>query len=209
LIRSRHPTFEDTISSGQRRALLSGDAFLQVDHPDIVAQARVIVSGLEAPTDKADALHDWVYSELIKSPALSIPSALEVLQNRRGDCNEHTVLYTALARAAGLPTRIAIGLVWSDDLDGFYYHAWPEVLIEEVEDGVAAGADSNDGDSHWIALDPTLGQRRADATHLKLLEGGIETWTRLLPFLGSLELEVVSTSEPSAPQARTTRGSSP
>ncbi len=105
---------------------------------------------------------------------ISIPSALEVLEQRRGDCNEHTVLFTALARAAGLPTRIAIGIVWSDELEGFYYHAWPEVHL---------------GD--WIWMDPTLGQPVADATHIKLLNGGIASWPSLLPYLGRLEVEVL------------------
>ena len=40
-------------------------------------------------------------------------------------------------------------------------------------------------------MDPTLGQPLADATHIKLLNGGIESWPRLLPYLGKLEIEVL------------------
>ncbi|HQE84349.1 MAG TPA: transglutaminase-like domain-containing protein, partial [Candidatus Hydrogenedentes bacterium] len=104
---------------------------------------------------------------------LSIPSALEVLKSRVGDCNEHTVLFAALARSVDIPTRIALGVVWSEELDGFYYHAWPEVFVGE-----------------WLWMDPTLGQTVADATHVKLLTGDIERWPRLLPFLGKLRIEV-------------------
>ena len=124
---------------------------------------------------KARAIGEWVYDNLEKTAVLSVPSALEVLESKRGDCNEHTVLYVALARAADIPSRIAIGLVWSEDLQGFYYHAWPEVFI----------------DNRWLWTDPTLGQTVADATHVKLFNGGIETWSRLLPYLGSLELEIL------------------
>ncbi|HVS14089.1 MAG TPA: transglutaminase-like domain-containing protein [Thermoanaerobaculia bacterium] len=157
-------------------AHLGADAFVQSGHPAIVEQARAVVAAA-GPTDRerARAIHDWVHQEIAKEPVLSIPSALEVLASRRGDCNEHTVLYTALARAAGVPTRIAIGLVWSDELAGFYYHAWPEVFL--------------DGRWHWT--DPTLGQPTADATHLKLLNGGIETWTGILPALGRIGIEVL------------------
>ncbi len=153
---------------------LAPDAFVQSDHPKIQARANSIVGVEELPWSKARAIHEWVFTRLDKEPVLSIPSALEVLERRAGDCNEHTVLFTALARAVGVPTRIAIGLVWSDELDGFYYHAWPEVFL---------------GD--WIWMDPTLDQSLADATHIKLLNGGIETWPRLMPFLGSLEIEVL------------------
>ncbi|MEO1369353.1 MAG: transglutaminase-like domain-containing protein, partial [Acidobacteriota bacterium] len=134
-----------------------------------------IVGGLETPAEKAAAIYEWVWREVEKVPVMSLPSALEVLEGKKGDCNEHTVLFAALARAAGLPTGIAIGLVWSDELDGFYYHAWPEVLI----------------DDEIHRFDPTLGQVQADATHIKLLEGGISSWPRLLGFLGQLELEIL------------------
>ncbi|MEM1203502.1 MAG: transglutaminase-like domain-containing protein [Acidobacteriota bacterium] len=156
-------------------AYLGSDAFVQSDHPQIVARARAIVGQEEDPWARALAIHDWVFTALDKEPVVSIPSALEVLAQRRGDCNEHTVLFAALARATGLPTRIAIGLVWSDELDGFYYHAWPEVFVG----------------GGWVAMDPTLDQPLADATHLKLIEGGIETWPRLLTYLGRMEIDVL------------------
>lgn len=154
---------------------LAADAFVQSDHETIRQQARDILGGQEDPSQQARLLHDWVFARLDKEAVLSIPSALEVLEKRRGDCNEHTVLFTALARSVGLPTKIAIGLVWSDELAGFYYHAWPEVWV----------------DGRWRPMDPTLDQLQADATHLKLLEGGIESWPRLIPYLGRLEIEVL------------------
>ena len=150
------------------------DAFVQSDHPKIRRQAADIVGDETDPWRRAGRIHDWVFARLDKEAVISIPSALEVLEQRRGDCNEHTVLFAALARAVDLPTRIAIGVVWSDDLEGFYYHAWPEVYV---------------GD--WLGMDPTPDQPLADATHIKLLNGGIETWPRLLPYLGNLEVEVL------------------
>lgn len=158
---------------------LRGDAFVQSQHPTIVRQADAIVGDEEDPWVRAKKLHDWVFERLEKEPVLSIPSALEVLARGQGDCNEHTVLFAALARAAGVPTRIAIGVVWSEAYEGFYYHAWPEVYI-----------------GRWIWMDPTLGQPLADATHIKLLNGGIETWPRLLPFLGQLRVEVLEVESP-------------
>ncbi|MCP3956548.1 MAG: transglutaminase domain-containing protein [bacterium] len=164
----------DPASSPAVAPFLGTDAFIQSDHPKIESQAAAVVGDETDPWLRSRAIHDWVFSRLDKEPVLSIPSALEVLEQRRGDCNEHTVLFTALARAAGVPTRVAIGLVWSDELEGFYYHAWPEVHL---------------GD--WVWMDPTLDQPLADATHVKLLTGGIEQWPRLLPYLGKLEIEVL------------------
>jgi len=153
---------------------LGGDLFVQSEHPKIRARAAEITAGEDDPWRRAVAIYEWVYQSIEKEPVVSVPSALEVLEKRRGDCNEHTVLFTALARAAGIPSRIAVGLVWSETLDGFYYHAWPEVYVGE-----------------WTAMDPTLGQPLADATHVKILNGGIERWTQLLPYLGQVEIEVL------------------
>jgi transglutaminase-like putative cysteine protease len=58
---------------------------------------------------------------------VSLPSAREVLRTRVGDCNEHTVLYVAMARALGMPAPIAVGLVFV--YGAFYDHAWPEVYL--------------------------------------------------------------------------------
>lgn len=156
-------------------AALNADSFVQSDHPRIRRQAEEIVAGEADPWRRALRIHQWVYTRLEKEAVVSIPSAIEVLENRRGDCNEHTVLFTALARAVGLPARMGIGVVWSDELEGFYYHAWPEVYL----------------DGRWIWMDPTLDQPLADATHLKLLNGGIESWPQLLPYLGRLQIEVL------------------
>jgi transglutaminase-like putative cysteine protease len=93
-----------------------------------------------------------------------------VLDSKEGDCNEHTTLYTALARASGIPTRMAVGMVYQEDR--FYYHAWPEIYI-----------------SKWIPIDPTLGQFPADATHIRLLTGGLDSQLRLAPVMGNLKIE--------------------
>jgi transglutaminase-like putative cysteine protease len=115
---------------------------------------------------------------LEKKPTVSLPSAREVLRTRVGDCNEHTVLYVAMARAIGIPARIAVGLV---SVGGaFYYHAWPEVYIA---DGAARGM--------WLPVDPTLNEFPSDATHLRLARGGLEQQSRILPLVGRLQIEIL------------------
>ena len=117
-------------------------------------------------------MNDWVYTVIDKKPVVSIPSALEVLKQREGDCNEHTALFTALARAAGIPTRMAAGIVYLED--GFYYHAWPEVWL---------GA--------WTAIDPTFGQFPADATHIRFVTGNLDRQSDIIKLVGKLKVEVL------------------
>ncbi len=153
---------------------LEAEPLVQVEHPRIQHRALEIVGDEADPWKRATLVYQWVYENIEKAPLLSMPSALDVLETREGDCNEHTVLFTALARAAGIPTRIVLGLVWSDEYGAFGYHAWPEVYA-----------------GRWIWMDPTLGQRIADATHVKLVTGGIRDWPKLAAYLGQLQLEVL------------------
>jgi hypothetical protein len=126
---------------------------------------------------RAERLVRYVHAYVEKKPTMSLPSALEVLRTRIGDCNEHTALYVAMARALGLPSRVAVGLVY---LRGaFYYHAWPEVWVEE------AG-----GRGRWLPVDPTLNQFPADATHVRLARGGLERQAAILGLVGRARLEI-------------------
>jgi hypothetical protein len=123
----------------------------------------------------AERINQWVFDNIQKQITFSLPSAVEVLESRQGDCNEHTALYAALARAAGIPTKVAIGIVYYRG--SFYYHAWPEVYVGE-----------------WVAMDPTFGQPLADATHIKLLEGELDQQAKLMQILGKIKVSIRSIS---------------
>ena len=151
---------------------LQPEPLVQSDDPRIQAQARQIVGRERRAGRVAELLNQWVYATLEKRITISVPSAVQVLDMRSGDCNEHTVLYVALARAAGLPARTAAGVVY---LRGqFFYHAWPEVWLGE-----------------WVAVDPTFGQFPADAAHLRFVIGGLARQVELVRLIGRLQLEVV------------------
>lgn len=166
---------EQPLSESEMEEYLAPDMFMQANHTKIQEKAQEIAGDTEDPWIAAVQLHDWVYENIQKEHILSIPSALEVLEQGRGDCNEHAVLYTALARALHIPARIAIGLAWSEDLGAFGYHAWPEVYVRR-----------------WIALDPTFGERYVSPTHIKFFTGSIDQWARLISFVGRIGIEVVA-----------------
>ncbi len=157
---------------------LAPETLIESDDPEIVEQARRIVGGATDARTKAERLVREVNAMLDKKLTVSLPSAKEVLRTKVGDCNEHTALYVALARAAGLPARINVGLAMVRG--AFYYHAWPEVWID---DGPSRG--------YWLPVDPTFNQFPADATHLRLLQGGLDKQTAILPLIGQLKLTVL------------------
>ena len=151
---------------------LAPEPLIETEDPRIRAQARLVLGGEGDPARAARRLLDWVHDHVDARTAGGVPSALAVLDARHGDSNEYTVLYVALARAAGLPARTVAGLV---RLGGhLYYHAWPEVYL---------------GD--WVALDPMLAQFPADAAHLRLVGGGLARHAELVRLIGRLKLEVL------------------
>ena len=127
------------------------------------------------PRVVAERINRWVYDSLRKRITFGIPDALEVLHSRSGDCNEHTQLYLALARAAGIPARAAAGLAFVNGK--FYYHAWPEVYL-----------------GRWVAVDPTFGEFPADAAHLRFVVGGLARQTSLMSLIGLLRIDVLSST---------------
>ena len=151
---------------------LQPSTYIQSSHPDIVRQAQAITAGITNPAAAARAIHDWVEANVEKDPAVSIPSAVDVLRERRGDCNEHTYLFVALARAAGIPSRVTVGLTFARG--AFYYHAWPAVHV-----------------SRWVEMDPTLGQPIVDATHIALLTGELADQLKLAPVFGRLRIDIL------------------
>jgi len=155
---------------------LAPTPFMQIDHPRVRAAARQALGGETDALRAAQRIREWVFDKLAKRATASIPNALQVLDMGAGDCNEHAVLWAALARAGGLPARVVAGAVYANG--AFFYHAWDEAWLG----------------SSWVSVDPAFDQMPADATHIKLIEGGPETHAALISIIGRLGIEVVSAS---------------
>ncbi|MEM7201349.1 MAG: transglutaminase domain-containing protein [Planctomycetota bacterium] len=125
-----------------------------------------VITELDWPSDadastRATAVCDYVHDELRKAYGHNATDAAAVLARGGGDCTEHTLLFVALARAAGVPAREVSGLVpCSRKPLTLMYHAWAEY---------------HDG-GRWVEVDPTWGQAPPDATHLRLATEGDLAW---------------------------------
>jgi Transglutaminase-like superfamily len=157
---------------------LRSEPLIESDDPGIRAEAEAAAAGATDPRTIAERLTRSVNGMLEKKPTVSLPSAREVLRTKVGDCNEHTALYVAMARSLGIPSRIAVGLAYSRG--AFYYHAWPEVYIDEGR-----------GRGLWLPVDPTFNQFPADATHVRMTRGGLDRQAAILPLIGHLKMNII------------------
>jgi len=84
-------------------------------------------------------------------------TALKTYNTRLGECGGHSRLLVAFCRAVGIPSRLAIGCVYSYYNGGIFgQHAWTEVYM---------------GEAGWIPVDATAGEfDHVSSSHLRLGE---------------------------------------
>lgn len=96
--------------------------------------------------------------------ATAFASASETAVSLRGDCTEYAVLLAAMARAKGIPSRVVLGLVYTQlatpdrqKSGAMAFHMWTELYI----------------DGAWIPFDATLGLGGADAARIRIADSGL------------------------------------
>ncbi|MES2459769.1 MAG: transglutaminase domain-containing protein [Armatimonadota bacterium] len=164
------------------RPYLASTVYVPAETETFRSLARQIIGSENDSARAAGKIAAWV-SRTVKPDTgiVAIRSADDVLKDPRGVCRDYTTLFTAIARAAGLPTKQCVGVVFADGK--FLYHAWPEVWV--------GAGDSTDLAAGWVALEPTFGAPFADATHIKLAEGEITDVARIAADVGSYQITVL------------------
>lgn len=142
--------------------------------PQIVSRAAELAGSASTVSEKVARLTDWT-ARWLEDGIDDSGSALAALSGKRGNCQSHARLYTALARAAGIPTRFVSGLVTQDG-KGFLYHSWAESWV----------------DDRWLAVDPTFNQIPADPSHLAFFEGDSPAdLAPLVSLIGRIRLQIL------------------
>lgn len=150
---------------------------IQADHSEITAAAKRIIGTVKSPREKVALLLKHVYQNVRKTYRAQLSNALDVLRKPEGDCTEHTVLFVALARAAGIPARPVVGLTYTATSGGgFGGHAWAEVYLS----------------GKWYPVDPTANQLAADPSHIPLAVGNLEQLSKISRYIGTLKIEVLA-----------------
>lgn len=154
---------------------LAAQEGIEASSPQLIATAQQIAAAKTGALDRARALAHWT-AQFLADTVDDSGSAVAALEKRSGNCQTHAKLYTALARASGIPTRFVAGLV-SQDGKGFLYHSWAESWL----------------DGRWVAVDPTFDQLPADPTHLALFEGHtVADLSPLVGVIGKIRIHLVA-----------------
>ena len=111
----------------EEAAFLKPNAILQSDDTEVTRLARTIVGDERDRFKAARKLQDWATQNLKLDLGVALAPASEVARNRGGTCAAYAVLLASLERAAGIPSRFAMGYVYVDGIWGG--HAWTEILV--------------------------------------------------------------------------------
>ena len=76
---------------------LRDEALVQSSNTRIMKKALEITQDSENRWQASKAIADWLYKNIAKEMRATIPSALEILNTMKGDCNEHSTLFAAMA----------------------------------------------------------------------------------------------------------------
>jgi hypothetical protein len=168
-----------------RDEFLKSSYFLDSDNEHVQGLAKRLAGDETDPWRVAQGMERWVHEKMKGSTSVGFATASQVCRDLTGDCRQHAMLLAALCRAAGIPSRTAVGLVYVDDPDRgplLGFHMWTEVWVK----------------GRWLMLDAVLGKGSVGAAHLKVADHSwhdTQTLAPLLPVtrvLGRIKVEVVA-----------------
>jgi hypothetical protein len=164
---------------------LKSSYFIDADDAEVKALAAKAAGDEKDAWRKALRIEKWVHANMTGTSGIAFATASQVAKDLKGDCRQHAMLMTALCRAAGVPARTAVGLVYVRDEDKgpvLGFHMWTEVWVQ----------------GQWLGLDATLGEGGVGPGHLKIADhswNNTQTLAPLLPVLrvmGKTKVEVLS-----------------
>ena len=159
--------------------------FLDCEDVNVAEHANKAAGDKTVPADIAVAMERYVHDEMRdKNFSTGLATASEVAKELQGDCTEHAVLLAAMLRAKKIPSRVVVGLVYSDRHSAFAGHMWTEAFL----------------DGQWVPLDATMGRGGIGAAHIKVTDSGLDedaptpvaAFIPMMHLLGQMSIKVVS-----------------
>lgn len=109
-----------------------------------IKKAQELTKGLTTDKEKATAIYNFVTNKVKydnnKAATVAagyVPSIDSILNTSLGICFDYSVLYAAMMRSVGIPTKMIMG--YNKDIKE--YHAWNEVYLSES--------------NRWVVIDTT------------------------------------------------------
>ena len=178
LVEIRRPSRDARASSpAPGPEFLEANAFIESQHADVVAVARSLVK--PGIFETAQALTTWTAENVTMDAGIVMAPASELIRDRRATCMGYATLLASLARAASIPSRVAMGYVYYGGIWGG--HAWTEMFV----------------DGQWLPFDAAVyapgiaSAMRLSVGTSSLADGGGSLNGALAALFGNVDVETV------------------
>jgi len=182
ITRQPSPPVKEPLPENERRAFLAAGPKIQTSHP-AVKEAAALAAGKETdPLKQAQFIARWIHENIYPDPATwGNDHSASVTLDREAGMNKHTaILFAAMARSRGIPTRVATGMIYTGGL--FIAHFWNEVYI----------------DGAWMTVDATAADPLRPAPVRFKLAQGPDTeiaGDRAAPAMKSLRIDITGSQK--------------
>ncbi|RFT15738.1 MAG: Transglutaminase domain protein [Candidatus Saccharicenans subterraneus] len=170
------------LSAEEKKPYLEANTYIDINDPEIKRIASEVAGREKNVFQKALKLRDWVSRNLAFDAGFVFAPASEVMKAKKATCAGYAALLAALLRAAGIPSRYLMGIVYANGIWGG--HAWVEAWLE----------------GRWVPLDAALpSPGAADPARIaiarsSLAEGPGGSLVAAQKFFGSVSVEVLEFS---------------
>lgn len=183
---SRDGTGVSPLPGGERS--LEANLMINSEDPRVLELLdAAALEGSMPPWEKAKRLSAFVHNYINeKNLGVGFASAGEVAETAEGDCSEHAVLLAALGRAAGLPARVAAGLLYLPNYAGkrhiMGYHMWTQFYFPDYQG--------------WVDFDATRPEAQLGPTRVALFYSTLDDDSlaqiglELINMIGNLQISV-------------------
>jgi len=151
-----------------------GGYMIAPNSTDIIELSEKLTEGKSTVYDKLKSIFSYMRKNFRYVTGNSMPQdALTTLAEKSGDCDDQSILFISLCRAAGIPAWLELGLQYDSSKDSWGGHAWTQVVVPTKKGDVIATIDvvngeflarsaykfadfTDEGDGHALAQHYTL-----------------------------------------------------
>jgi hypothetical protein len=175
-------------AAGVKEEFTQSSYFIDSDDAKVKEFAAEAIGREGDALGRARRIEQWVHSHMTGASDIGFAPASQIARDLKGDCRQHAMLTAAMCRAAGVPARTAVGVVYAEDPTRgpmLVFHMWTEVWAR----------------GKWLGVDATLGRGGVGPAHLKITDASwhnTQTLAPLLPVIrvmGKLAIEVAKVDE--------------
>ncbi len=155
---SRQLYEETTRVTPPDRQYLASTRWATTDDPIVQRLTRSAVGGTTDPGESCRRMTQYLFTNMRRSAfSTQLLPANQSARENRGDCTEYAVLLAAMMRSARIPSRVVIGLVYSERASGFASHMWTEALIN----------------GEWMPFDAALSPTEFPAAYIRVADSSL------------------------------------